>query len=104
MADVSEVGTGRDARLQCIQFVALYRRALDQLVDSQRLAETPLLRRAAQLLVRQWVRAGEWARETSAVSAKKLEARGQQRLVRLARNFARNLREEMKKIDRSGRG
>lgn len=41
---------------------------------------------------------------TGSVGAEQLEGRGYGRLVRLSRNFVNNLRDEMKRIDGSGRG
>ena len=80
-----------------------FRRALNQLVDSQRLSETAPLRRAAQILVYLWLRAGEKAVKMGGLGAKELEARGHVRTVRLLRNFVKNFREEIKKLDASRR-
>lgn len=81
----------------------IFRRALNQLADRQRLAETAPLRRAAQLLVYVWLRVGERGRRLGGLGARELEARGHGRIVRLLRNFAKNFREEIKKLDESGR-
>ena len=80
------------------------RRALNQLADSQRLAERAPLRRAAQLLVFMWLRLGERAGDLGRLQARRMEARGHGRLVRIVRNFVRNFRDEVKRIDGSGRG
>lgn len=101
------------------------RRALNQIADSQRLSETAVLRRVAQLMVYQWTKVAETAKRvgkfssgavlsliyglvlyvrTGSVGAEQLEGRGYGRLVRLSRNFVNNLRDEMKKIDGGGRG
>ena len=84
-------------------------------MDSQRLAETTLFRRAAQLLVYQWTKVAEKTGRigkhlmpglsylvlsqsllcTGSIGARQLEVRGHGRLVRMSRNFVNNLRKEM---------
>lgn len=81
------------------------RRALDQLVDSQRLSESTILRRTAQLLVYQWTKATEKAGWIGKLGAKELEVRDQEGMVaRMTRNFINNLREEIKRLGGGGRG
>ena len=104
MANFCEVSGGTEAPFHQFPISPVPRRALNQLADSQRLAETAPLRRAAQLLVFLWVRLGESAGQLGGLQARRMEARGHGRLARIARNFAKNLREEVKKIDGSGRG
>ena len=79
------------------------RRALNQLADRQRLSETALLRRAAQLLVYQWTKAAEKTGWIGRLGIQDLEVRGHGRLARLVRNFVNNLREEVKRVG-GGRG
>lgn len=81
-----------------------YRRALNQLADRGRLSESPLLRRAAQLVVYQWTKVTERAGRIGRLGADQLEVRGHGRLARLSRNFVNNLRDEMKRHRESGRG
>lgn len=64
-------------------------------MDSQRLAETTLFRRAAQLLVYQWTKVAEKTGRIGSIGARQLEVRGHGRLVRMSRNFVNNLRKEM---------